>query len=138
MPTSAVLMAASFPVAGWPVLAFVAWVPMLYAIQSRPTGVFWPAYAAMALYNLLTTWWIWNAHWSGVVATLLINGALMASIWWGYSAVYRQLGRGAAALGLPFFWIFFVRFHQDWALSFPWLTHGNLFATVPEWIQWYA
>lgn len=26
---------------------------------------------------------------------------------------------------------------QDWGLSWPWLTLGNVFATNPEWIQWY-
>ena len=26
---------------------------------------------------------------------------------------------------------------QDWGLSWPWLTLGNVFATHTEWIQWY-
>ena len=36
------------------------------------------------------------------------------------------------------FWMCFEYIHlQDWGLSWPWLTLGNVFATHPEWIQWY-
>lgn len=131
-------MAAAFPPFGWPVLAFVAWLPMLWAIDQRPRGVFWPAYLSMATFNALTTWWIWNAHWSGVVATVLINGAMMAGLWTLYARFTLVLGQRMAQWALPFVWIAFERFHQDWALSFPWLTLGNVFAHAPEWVQWYA
>jgi apolipoprotein N-acyltransferase len=131
-------MAGAFPPFGWPPLAFVAWLPILWAISKKPSGVFWSAYLSMGVFNALTTWWIWNAHWSGVVATVLINGALMAGLWTLYARFTRVLGSRMAHWGLPFLWIAFERFHQDWAFSFPWLTLGNVFANAPEWVQWYA
>ena len=36
------------------------------------------------------------------------------------------------------FWMSFEFIHlQDWGLSWPWLTLGNVFATHTSWIQWY-
>ena len=35
------------------------------------------------------------------------------------------------------FWIAFEQLHLHWDLTWPWLTLGNGFAAVPEWVQWY-
>jgi len=35
------------------------------------------------------------------------------------------------------FWMSFEWIHLNWELSWPWLTLGNVFATHPNWVQWY-
>lgn len=40
-------------------------------------------------------------------------------------------------LALVLFWMMFEYIHLNWQLSWPWLTLGNVFATHPNWVQWY-
>src|SRR5260221_1871786 len=56
-----------------------------------------------------------------------------------FNAVKRRLGDTAGYLSLVLFWLGFEFIHlSNWGLSWPWLTLGNVFATQPGWIQWYA
>lgn len=58
--------------------------------------------------------------------------------WLGFSIVKRRLGNRVGYLSLLAFWICFEYIHlQDWGLSWPWLTLGNVFAAHPQWVQWY-
>jgi len=95
------------------------------------------ALLSMGLFNLCTTFWVWNAHWSGVVATVLINGSLMAAVWTLYGWVARvhspRLGYWALVSG----WLALEVFHENWAFSFPWLDLGHVFASSPGAVQWY-
>lgn len=35
------------------------------------------------------------------------------------------------------FWVSYEYIHFNWELSWPWLTLGNVFATHPQWVQWF-
>ncbi|MEO7984246.1 MAG: apolipoprotein N-acyltransferase [Bacteroidota bacterium] len=131
--------------AGWPVsplsfLIFVAWVPLLWlesTVRSRK-HFFWLTYLTMFVWNVATTWWIWNASPPGAVAAFLANSLLMCFPWLGFRIAKKWLGETAGYVALIAFWMCFEYIHlQDWGLSWPWLTLGNAFATHPEWVQWY-
>ncbi|MDX5404264.1 MAG: apolipoprotein N-acyltransferase [Bacteroidota bacterium] len=136
----------AWPPMPYPITAFFAFVPLLYLEflihaddrRRKGTRVFLFSWLAMGLFNLFTTWWIWNAHWSGVITTVLVNGAMMAVPIWGYHLLRRVLPLKQSLIGIPVFWICFETIHKDWDMSWPWLTLGNVFAKNPEWVQWYS
>lgn len=92
----------------------------------------------MFIWNVSTTWWIWNASAPGAVAAFVANSFIMCLPWIGYKTVKRKLGDRWGYFSLIAFWMCFEYIHlQDWGLSWPWLTLGNVFATHPQWVQWY-
>ena len=99
-------------------------------------------FVCFALWNAGTTYWIANSHPLGVVATVGINGALMAfSLWFGVrtSKMLQRLQTKKWITQLPIVasWMAFEQLHENWGLSFPWLNLGNTFFAWPELVQWY-
>ena len=92
----------------------------------------------MLVWNVSTTWWIWNASEPGAVSAFLANSLIMCLPWLAFRITKRKLGKIAGYISLVAFWMCFEYIHlHDWGLSWPWLTLGNAFATHTEWIQWY-
>ena len=92
----------------------------------------------MFIWNVATTWWIWNASEPGATAAFLANSFLMCLPWLGFKIVKNRLGENTGYLAIIAFWMCFEFIHlQDWGLSWPWLTLGNVFATHPHWVEWY-
>ncbi len=92
----------------------------------------------MFVWNVATTWWIWNASVPGAIAAFLANSFIMCLPWLGFKIAKKWLGEKAGYVSLVAFWMCFEYIHlTDWGLSWPWLTLGNAFATHTEWIQWY-
>lgn len=127
-------------------LVFIGFVPMLWleneirTSNQRKKGrsVFLYAWLAFGLFNLLTTWWVAYAHWSGTVATTLVNGGLMAFCFWLFHKVSVQIGANRGLLVFPFLWMLVEYLHMDWDMSFPWLNMGYALANRVTWIQWYS
>ena len=78
------------------------------------------------LWNAATTYWIANAHPLGVIATVFINGALMAAAMWlgeffHPMAEISQIERFSLFAYLPVIasWIAFEKLHDHWGLAFP-------------------
>lgn len=107
--------------------------------------LFLSLYALFAGWNLATTYWIANAHYLGVIATVFINGALMAfALWFGLRSS-RMLARFPRFQNWPWLqhlpilsaWLALEELHDHWGLSFPWLNLGHTFNTVPQLVQFY-
>ena len=81
MLAATVLLVASWNVPMLGVLIIPAYV-LLLELAHRPGRKFLKLYIVMALWNAATTYWIANAHPLGVIATVFINGALMATAMW--------------------------------------------------------
>ena len=73
----------------------------------------------------------------GGISAILANSLLMSIPWMGFYNVKRRMGDGLGYASLIFFWMSFEFIHLNWELSWPWLTLGNVFATHPDWVQWY-
>ena len=131
---------AAWPVSSLTFLIFVAWVPLLWLeskVESRKK-FFGLTYVTMIIWNVATTWWIWNASPPGAVGAFLANSLLMCLPWLGFKVAKKWLGEKIGYVTLIAFYMCFEYIHiQDWGLSWPWLTLGNAFATHPEWVQWY-
>lgn len=131
----------------WPTInlvpaIFVAFVPMFYLEQELQspgkTGLFYLyLYGALFLFNLLTTWWVWNASEGGAIFMLLANSFLMTLPFMAYRFTRRNLGTRRALAAFILYWLSFEFIHFRWDMSYPWLTLGNVFAGSPNLVQWY-
>lgn len=137
---SGLLLFAAWPVSPLTMLIFFAWIPLLWLEErvSSRKKFFGLTYITMFIWNVATTWWIWNASAPGAISAFLANSLLMCFPWLGYKIVKGEMGERWGYLSLIAFWMCFEYIHlQDWGLSWPWLTLGNAFATKTEWVQWY-
>lgn len=128
-----------------PFLLLVALIPLLQIAamieEERLSGqrkrIFLPVFSAFALWNILDTYWIWNASPVGAIIAVLLNGCLMSLPFIGYSYSLRFGKPILSALSLISYWIAYEYFHLHWDLSWPWLSLGNGWAEWPSIIQWY-
>jgi apolipoprotein N-acyltransferase len=135
-----ILLWAAWTPSSFTLLIFVAWIPLLW-LESKTHSTrrfFGYTYIALFTWNILTTWWIWNASVPGAIAAFFANSFLMCLPWIGFRIAKKRLGEKTGYFALIAFWLCFEYLHlHDWGLSWPWLTLGNVFAAQPSWIQWY-
>ncbi|PLX04376.1 MAG: apolipoprotein N-acyltransferase [Marinilabiliales bacterium] len=139
---SGLLLALSWPVNGFTPLVFIALVPLLFVQQylgdSNKKGMFWLAWLAFLIWNVLTTWWIWYSTSVGSVAAFVLNALFTAIVFQLFHLSkkwFYQNKKGSWIL--IFYWISWEYFHLNWDLSWSWLNLGNAFASTPKIIQWY-
>lgn len=139
------LLAFGFPPLPFFVLLFVGWVPLLwveYRISARQersrVWSFLPfAFSAMVIWNVGATYWVANtAFVAGVVANFL-NALFMCVPLLLYYKTRRVVSVNLGYASLLGYWMTFELLHYNWEISWPWLTLGNGFATVPSLVQWY-
>ena len=138
-------MMISFPFSGsLTPLVFISWVPILF-LESyvsknnyRSGKVFVHAYVTFFIYNIGTTWWVWNADPVGASLAFVLNSLLMALTFYFFHLAKKYIGEKEGYFSLLFFWIAFEYFHYNWEMSWTWLSLGNAFSIVPSWIQWYS
>lgn len=135
----------AWPARGFAPILFVAWIPLLfiedhfYQYCEKKSGrrLFWTSYFAFLLWNLLTTWWIYNASLFGAVSAIVCNALFMAVVFRLFHFTRCKVGNVAGYASLIFYWIGFEYLHMNWDLSWPWLTLGNGFSAYYKWVQWY-
>ncbi len=118
---------------------FFAWIPLLWLATNVTHTRRFTFYVLMAtlIWNVCTTWWIWNASPPGAIGAIMLNSIFMCIPWIGFHRVYKKGNKQLAYVALIAYWMCFEYIHFNWDLSWPWLTLGNIFATQPTWIQWY-
>jgi apolipoprotein N-acyltransferase len=132
-------------------LVFFAWVPLLLAEERftnspkdvRPRHFMPYVFIAVAVWNALTTWWLYCVSESmgtklfAVIGPNIGNDLLMCLPWLVMRWSRWFLPGKWVRIVLVIAWTAFERFHMHWDLSWPWLTLGNVFAGRPAWVQWY-
>jgi len=103
----------------------------------KAINVFWHSYIAFFIWNIISTWWIYNSTFMGVAIALIFNSLFMAIVFFSFHISKRILGEKIGYLSLLIYWIAFEYLHLNWELSWPWLTLGNGFSNNISIIQWY-
>jgi apolipoprotein N-acyltransferase len=136
---SGLLLWAAWPLSPLTFLIFIAFVPLLFLadVVKHRVGFFVYAFITLLTWNAATTWWIWNSTDVGAIAAIITNSLLMTLPWWCYRVFNRLYGNRTGYIALVLFWMGFEYIHLNWQLSWPWLTLGNVFASHPNWVQWY-
>lgn len=89
------------------------------------------------IWNLTTTWWIYNASPEGSAMAIVANSLLMASIFFLFHLARIKFGPQKGYLVLILLWLSFEWQHYRWDICWPWLNLGNVFSGYGFWIQWY-
>ncbi|MCM4161370.1 apolipoprotein N-acyltransferase [Antarcticibacterium flavum] len=142
---SGFLLALAWPTYGFPLLIFLAFVPLLYAefrvrnsesrnIKLQVLGL---AYVSFFIWNLITTYWLYYSTFFGAAFAILVNSLLMALVFLLYHVVAKRSNFRASTAFLISIWIVFEKLHLGWEFSWPWLNLGNVFAVTHNWVQWY-
>jgi len=141
---SGLLMVLSFPFTGsLTPLVFISWIPLLWVEENirssryRSGKVFIHAYIAFLLFNIGTTWWIWNASPGGAVMAFTLNALLMSIAFQCFHIIQKKVSSSYGILILMSIWVGFEFLHHRWELSWPWLSLGNFFSVRTTWVQWY-
>jgi apolipoprotein N-acyltransferase len=142
---SGLLMIVSFPFTGsLTPMVFLSWVPLLMIENNisqkkyRSGKVFIHAYIVFFIFNIGTTWWIWNADLGGAIMAFTLNALLMSITFLLFHLTKKKLGSKIGYFSLIAYWIAFEYFHYHWELSYPWLNLGNNFSILPSFVQWYS
>ena len=142
---SGLILALAWPTYGFPLLIFFGFVPLLLAEksirkkQSKQTNfhTFFTSYLGFFIWNIISTWWIWNSTAAGAIFAILVNTLLMTLVFQIYHVIAKRKPQRFALIFLVAIWIAFEKFHLNWEFSWPWLNLGNAFSDYPQWIQWY-
>lgn len=126
-------------------LAFFAFIPLLWALESQlATGFsggkvrYWLiVYTGLLVWNVLTTWWVGKASVAGGLFANFANPALQSIPFMLFRSARRHLNRKAAWVMLVTSWMALEYLHLRWEFTWPWLTLGNVFAGAHTWVQWY-
>lgn len=137
-----ILPALAWPPNHFPVLLFFAFVPLFqletyFTEKGRGKWFGWYTYFGLFVFNLLTTWWVYNASPGGAIFMLFANSFLMLLPFLFYRFAKRLIGLNKALILFAVAWLSFEYTHYRWDLAYPWLTLGNSFATSTSIIQWY-
>ncbi len=145
---SGVLLSASWPFIGsLTPLVFVALLPLLWidfgSENPAKTSFLYP-YLTFFVWHLFSIYWLYNveggfgAKFFSYFMPAVVNSTSMA-LAWHLALRFSLRGKINMRLFTLFaFWIAYEYFHLDWDLSFPWFQLGNVFASSPSIIQFYA
>jgi apolipoprotein N-acyltransferase len=139
---SGLLFAFAWPERGFSLLIFIAFVPLFFVQQylgdQNKKGMFWYAWLAFLIWNVLTTWWIWYSTDVGSIMAMALNSLFVAIVFYVFHLSKKKLySNKRGFIILLFYWITWEFFHMNWDLTWSWLNLGNVFASNPRWIQWY-
>ena len=142
---SAILFSAAWYEWGTGLFLLLAFIPLLFledhlSLTTRKgvyRSVFLYASLTFLLWNILTTWWIKNASFVGLIAAVLVTTLLMSVAFLMYSVTKRLWGRIVGYSSLILFWLMYEFSYNHGEISWPWLTLGNGFLYSIPLIQWY-
>lgn len=140
IPATGVFFWLAWPPVSVFLFMFLGFIPLLQLEQEMKDSKGWKWFAALYsslfIWNVLTTWWVWNSTIPGAVMMLVLNTLFMTIPWLIYRPVRRRIGAPAEYL-LVILWLLYEYLHHRWDLSWPWLTLGNGLAGAPWLVQWY-
>ena len=137
---SGLMLFFAWPVDGFPFLIFFAFIPLLWVESSQHAvnrQFFMLALLTTLIWNLGTTWWIYNASPEGSAMAIIANAILMAAVFYIFHLARIKFGPMKGYLILVLLWMTFEWQHFRWDICWPWLNLGNSFAGDVFWIQWY-
>lgn len=143
--STGLLLALAWPPLPTAFIAFIAFLPLLYLeyLVSNPNSKYFGqnffrlTYTALLLWNILTTYWVANSQIFGGAFAFVANTFFMCLPWFMFHLTKKKFGPGLGYLSLIAYWLAFEYLHMQWDLSWPWLTLGNAFASLPSMVQWY-
>ena len=140
---------------GLPFLIFFAFVPLLVISDmliseghKHSSGLaFCYALITFLIWNVGTTWWIFNSTGPGAIVTFILNSSFMAFVYALWHFCRRKgLPEWLQPITLITFWMSFEFLHLNWDLTWPWLNideftgtfGGTLWVLVANFLIYYT
>lgn len=92
---------------------------------------------ALFIWNAYATQWIYETLFTSGVVVNIINVTLFTLPWFLYHALQNRWNKLHRYVLLVSAWMSIELMHYYWGLAFPYLTLGNVLASVPPLAQWY-
>lgn len=141
--TSGVLLGLAFPPSAVGVLAFVAYVPLLYCwTLHSPQWSRWKTFGLLYLtffvYHAMSNWWV--SSWQDQTDPFLFLSGIVLAIghpiflalpWFALAAIQSKLGTRSMLWVAPFAIAGFEWLHGQTDASYPWLTTGYMLIDTP-------
>ncbi|MGN6645519.1 MAG: apolipoprotein N-acyltransferase [Cytophaga sp.] len=142
---SGFLLILSWPPSSLGPLSFIAFVPLLLLFDSiqqnfqkrKVARFFFHTYIALLIWNVGSTWWVYNSTAAGGIFAMTVNALLMCVPMLFFYVVRKIAAERIALASFVLFYLLFEYWHLNWDLSWPWLTLGNIFASNTFLVQWY-
>jgi len=127
------------------IILIIAFVPLLfiedylYETRSKNKSTIFYGYAALTigLWNIFTTYWVYNAALVGVIAAVIVNTFVLTTTIWLAHFTKRKTNKNFGNFALLVYWIGFEYWYLNAEISWPWLNLGNGLAKDIKLIQWY-
>ena len=138
---SAGILTAAWPTWGIAPLVLVGFVPLLiledHIAHGEKGHLFWLSFLTFLVWNVGTTWWVWNAT-PAATAAWILNALFMTIVFYVFHLTKKKvLNKPWGNFFLIPYWMAFELLTYHWAAKWPWLNLGNAFSTQTNWIQWY-
>ena len=135
------LLTAAWPTWGIAPLAFIGLVPLLLLedriAQGEKGRLFWLSFLAFLVWNVATTWWVWNAS-PAAVAAWVLNALFMTIVFNVFHLTKKKVcNKPWGNFFLIPYWMAFELLTYHWSIKWPWLNLGNVFSSCVHWVQWY-
>ena len=135
------LLTAAWPIGGIAPTIFIGFVPLLLVegrvAQGEKGRVFWLSFLTFLIWNVATTWWVWNATPAATLAWIL-NALFMATVFYVFHLTKKRVCNNPwGNFFLIPYWMAFELLTYWWAIKWPWLNLGGVFSSKVSWIQWY-
>jgi apolipoprotein N-acyltransferase len=142
---SSILLSGAWYFAYSQVFMFFGFVPLLIVehnirqknLKYPKWNLFLVTYWSLAIWNILTTYWVGYASVEGAIGMVFFNTLFMTIPVILFSQIKYKIGQKWGIWAFLVCWISYEYFHLNWDLNWIWLIVGNGFASVPEWVQWY-
>jgi apolipoprotein N-acyltransferase len=140
--TSGILLALSYPPMPLFILAFVGFVPLLFALEQNPKRPYFLVYLTFFIYHAGTNWWV--SSWQPECDPFLLVSGLAVDLFHPfffyvpiiiYRTIQKRINRNTALWCLPFAWVVFEWLHSLGEFSYPWLNIGQTQIYNHYWIQ---
>ncbi len=135
------LLTAAWPTWGIAPFIFIGFVPLLLIEGRKAQGergrLFWLSFLAFIIWNVATTWWVWNSTPAAILAWIL-NALFMAIVFYVFHLTKKKVCNNPwGNFFLIPYWMAFEMLTYWWAAKWPWLNLGGVFSSTVSWVQWY-
>jgi len=135
------LLTAAWPTWGIAPFIFIGLVPLLLLedriAQGEKGRLFWLSFLAFLVWNVATTWWVWNATPAAILAWVL-NALFMTTVFNVFHLTKKKVcNKPWGNFFLIPYWMAFELLTYHWSIKWPWLNLGNVFSSCVSWVQWY-
>ncbi len=142
---SGILLSLGFPISPLTPFMFIGFVPLLLVEKSIADSraspskweVFKYSYHALVLWNICTTYWVWNTAFVAGIVAIFLNAFFMTIPIVLFHQTRKVMKSNFSYVAFIANWLAWEYLHLRWEISWPWLTLGNSFAQYPSWVQWY-